>query len=78
MFQLFDEIGAIDALKRVASSPNALASKYAAQALACVGEEIPYKLSQQVPLWSEEDVQYWLRRVSTRGGCTVLAWEGEY
>ncbi|XP_064618592.1 NAD(+) hydrolase sarm1-like isoform X3 [Lineus longissimus] len=60
---IFKEIGSIDALKRAASSPNALASKFAAQALSIIGEDVPYKLSQQVPLWSEEDVQHWLRRV---------------
>jgi alpha-D-ribose 1-methylphosphonate 5-triphosphate synthase subunit PhnH len=61
--QIFKEIGAIEPLKRAASSPNALASKFAAQALLVIGEDVPYKLSQQVPLWSEEDVQHWLRRV---------------
>ncbi|XP_074640275.1 NAD(+) hydrolase SARM1-like isoform X2 [Tubulanus polymorphus] len=60
---IFKDIGAIEPLKRVASSPNALASKFASQALSIIGEEVPYKLSQQVPLWSEEDVQYWLGRV---------------
>lgn len=62
---MFAEIGAIEPLKKVAASPNALASKYAAQALALIGEEIPHKLSQQVPLWTIEDVKEWVKMVVT-------------
>ncbi|CAL8120493.1 unnamed protein product [Orchesella dallaii] len=57
---VFKEIHAIEPLKRVASSPNALASKFAAQALKLIGETVPHKLSQQVPLWSTEDVREWV------------------
>lgn len=60
MTKIFKEIKAIEPLKRVASSPNALASKYAAQALKLIGETVPHKLSQQVPLWSSEDVREWV------------------
>jgi hypothetical protein len=60
---IFHEIGAVEALKRVASSPNALASKFAGQALKLIGEEIPHKLSQQVPLWAVDDVQEWVRQI---------------
>ncbi|KAL1490699.1 hypothetical protein ABEB36_013351 [Hypothenemus hampei] len=60
---IFQEIGAIDALKKVASCPNAVASKYAAQALRFIGEEVPHKLSQQVPLWSTEDVEEWVKQI---------------
>lgn len=60
---IFSEIGAIDALKKVASCPNAVASKYAAQALRLIGEEVPHKLSQQVPLWSAEDVEEWVKQI---------------
>ncbi|KAI1291975.1 NAD(+) hydrolase sarm1 [Halotydeus destructor] len=59
----FADIGAIDALRRVASSPNAVASKYAALALQIIGEEVPHKLSQQVPLWSVDDVREWVKQV---------------
>lgn len=38
----------VELLNKVASSPNAVASKYAAQALKLIGAEIPHKLSQQV------------------------------
>jgi hypothetical protein len=54
----------VNALKKVASCPNAIASKYAAQALQLIGEEIPHKLSQQVPLWTIEDVKEWVKQVS--------------
>lgn len=61
---LFREIGAIEPLKKVASCPNAIASKFAAQALRLMGEEVPHKLSQQVPLWSIEDVREWVKQVN--------------
>lgn len=60
---IFTEIGAIESLKKVASCPNAVASKYAAQALRLIGEEVPHKLSQQVPLWSAEDVAEWVKQI---------------
>ncbi|XP_014293947.2 NAD(+) hydrolase sarm1 isoform X4 [Halyomorpha halys] len=60
---LFRDIGAIEPLKKVASCPNAIASKFAAQALRLMGEEIPHKLSQQVPLWSIEDVKEWVKQI---------------
>lgn len=61
---VFKEIGAIDLLQKVASSPNALASKYAAQALKMFGVEVTHKLSQQVPLWSVEDVKEWVKQIN--------------
>ncbi|XP_011251649.1 sterile alpha and TIR motif-containing protein 1 isoform X2 [Camponotus floridanus] len=61
--EIFRTIGAIEPLKKVASCPNAIASKYAAQALRLIGEEIPHKLSQQVPLWSTEDVREWVKQI---------------
>ncbi|KRG06117.1 uncharacterized protein Dmoj_GI13152, isoform F [Drosophila mojavensis] len=60
---IFHEIGAIEALKTVASCPNAIASKFAAQALRLIGETVPHKLSQQVPLWSVKDVQEWVKQI---------------
>ncbi|XP_076363389.1 NAD(+) hydrolase sarm1-like isoform X2 [Tachypleus tridentatus] len=67
--EIFHDIGAIEVLKRVASSPNAIASKYAAQALQLIGEEIPHKLSQQVPLWSAEDVTQWVKQIGFSTYC---------
>ena len=61
--ELFEEIGALDSLKKVASSPNGLASKYAAQTLRLIGVEVPHKLSQQVPTWSVEDVREWVKQI---------------
>ncbi|KAE8742776.1 hypothetical protein FOCC_FOCC011704 [Frankliniella occidentalis] len=60
---IFRDIGAIEPLKKCASCPNAVASKYAAQALRLIGEEVPHKLSQQVPLWSTEDVREWVKQI---------------
>ncbi|XP_059099008.1 probable serine/threonine-protein kinase yakA isoform X2 [Tigriopus californicus] len=61
--KLFKEIDAIESLKKVASSPNGIASKYAAQTLRLIGEEVPHKLSQQVPTWSVEDVREWVKQI---------------
>lgn len=61
--EIFRDIGAIEPLKTVASCPNAIASKFAAQALRLIGEEVPHKLSQQVPLWSVEDVKEWVKQI---------------
>lgn len=66
---IFHEIGAIEVLKKVASSPNAIASKYAAQALQLIGEEVPHKLSQQVPLWTVEDVREWVKQIGFSQYC---------
>lgn len=61
--EIFLLIGAIEPLRKVASCPNAIASKFAAQALGLIGEKIPHKLSQQVPLWSTEDVREWVKQI---------------
>ena len=63
---LLQEIGAIAELKEVASSPDEVAAKFASEALTVIGEEVPYKLSQQVPCWSTEDVQYWVKKVTEK------------
>ncbi|VDN35567.1 unnamed protein product, partial [Gongylonema pulchrum] len=57
------EIGAIAALKEVASSPDEVAAKFASEALTVIGEEVPYKLTQQVPCWTIADVQYWVKKI---------------
>lgn len=66
LLQLFYEIGAIEPLKKVASSPNATASKLAAQALKVIGESIPHKLTTQVPVWSVVDVAHWVAQVGNQ------------
>lgn len=60
---IFEEIGAIDALKKVASCPNGIASKYAAQALRHLKQDVPHKLSQQVPTWRIDDVKEWVKQI---------------
>nr|AAV91312.1 Toll and interleukin 1 receptor domain protein isoform a [Caenorhabditis elegans] len=60
---VFQEIGAIQALKEVASSPDEVAAKFASEALTVIGEEVPYKLAQQVPGWTCADVQYWVKKI---------------
>ena len=54
----------IAALQKVASCPNDSASKLAACALRTLGEDIPHHLSQQVPLWTVNDVFTWVDRVA--------------
>ncbi|CAL4122768.1 unnamed protein product [Meganyctiphanes norvegica] len=70
---LFHEIEAIEPLKEVASSPNAIASKYAAQALRLIGEEVPHKLSQQVPVWTPEDVKEWVKQIGFKDHADIFA-----
>ena len=43
-------------LREVAGVPDEIASGFAGMALEIIGEEVPYKLSQQVPLWT---IQVW-------------------
>ncbi|KAM3723297.1 NAD(+) hydrolase [Dirofilaria immitis] len=61
--EVFQEIGAIAALKEIASSPDEVAAKFASEALTIIGEEVPYKLTQQVPCWTIADVQYWVKKI---------------
>lgn len=61
--QVFQKINAIEKLKQVASSPDEVGPRFAQMALKIIGEEVPYKLSQQVPLWSVEDVEYWVKHI---------------
>ena len=70
---IFTQIGAVEPLKSLASSPNAIASKYAAQTLRLIGEEVPHKLSQQVPLWSSQDVREWVRQIGFSDHCVAFA-----
>lgn len=58
----------------MASCPNAIASKYAAQALRLIGEEVPHKLSQQVPLWTIKDVKEWVKQVLSIEKILKLIW----
>lgn len=74
LLQILYKIGAVDPLKWLASTPNRVASKLAAQALKIIGEEVPHKLSQQVPLWASDDVVHWIGQVMMHIdlGCQLL------
>jgi hypothetical protein len=61
--EVLQEIGCVESLRKVASGPNGIASKYAAQTLRLIGEEVPHKLSQQVPTWSVMDVKEWIKQI---------------
>lgn len=61
--EVFKNIGAVEPLKKVGSSPRAIASKFACQALRLIGEKEPHRLSQQVPLWTSEDVIEWVGQI---------------
>ncbi|KAK7471647.1 hypothetical protein BaRGS_00035694, partial [Batillaria attramentaria] len=58
--EILYEIDAVEPLKWLASTPNSTASRLAGQALRILGESVPHKLSQQVPLWTTEDVVHWV------------------
>jgi hypothetical protein len=57
------DIGCVDPLKKLASGPNGIAAKYAGQTLRLIGQEVPHKLSQQVPTWSVQDVREWVKQI---------------
>ncbi|UYV77661.1 SARM1 [Cordylochernes scorpioides] len=61
--KVFEEIEAVNALRKVASCPNGVASRLAARALHTLGLTVPRALSQQVPLWSEDDVAEWVKQI---------------
>jgi len=61
--ELLHEVGCVESLRKVASGPNGIASKYAAQTLRLINEEVPHKLSQQVPTWSVPDVKEWIKQI---------------
>ena len=63
------EIGCVESLRKLASGPNGIAAKYAAQTLRLIGEEVPHKLSQQVPTWS----RYVVYTVQTGGSIWIGA-----
>ena len=48
---------------KLTHSPDSVASRLASKPLKLIGEEVPHKLSQQVPLWSVEDVAHWVSEV---------------
>uniref|UniRef100_A0A0N4Z782 ADP-ribosyl cyclase/cyclic ADP-ribose hydrolase n=1 Tax=Parastrongyloides trichosuri TaxID=131310 RepID=A0A0N4Z782_PARTI len=66
---ILHEIGAIPLLKEIASSPDDLPAQLASEALTIIGEEVPYKLSRQVPCWNVENVQCWVAKIGFEEYC---------
>lgn len=66
MTSIFRAINVIGPLKKLAIGGNFISSKLAAKTLRLIGEEVPYKLSQEVPLWSVDDVHEWAKRIGFR------------
>lgn len=64
LLQVFYEINAVNKLHEVACRLSPLESELAGLALQLLGEPVPYRLNPQVPLWTPDDVQCWLTRVS--------------
>jgi len=64
LLKVFRDIDAIEPLKRLASGVVQQAARFAGQALRLIGEEVPLKLSPQVPLWTSQDVIRWLQQVN--------------
>uniref|UniRef100_A0A0N5BXX2 ADP-ribosyl cyclase/cyclic ADP-ribose hydrolase n=1 Tax=Strongyloides papillosus TaxID=174720 RepID=A0A0N5BXX2_STREA len=69
---ILHEIGAIPLLKEVASSPDDLPAQLASEALTIIGEEVPYKLSRQVPCWNVENVQCWVAKIGFEEYCEAF------
>lgn len=58
---IFGAIGAVTLLKELAGSLDDVTSGLAAQALRCIGEQVPRPISQKVPLWKIDDVLQWAK-----------------
>ncbi|XP_055513715.1 NAD(+) hydrolase SARM1 [Leucoraja erinacea] len=68
--QIFHEVGAAQSLKRIVSySGHATTSTLAKKALCLMGEDIPRRLSPNVPNWKPLEVQTWLQQVGFATYC---------
>ncbi|XP_028320362.1 NAD(+) hydrolase SARM1 [Gouania willdenowi] len=68
--KLFQEIGAVQSLKRIVMySSNGTASSLAKRALRMMGEEIPKRILSSVPHWKTCEVQRWLQQVGFSAYC---------
>ena len=61
--QVLYEAGVVKALVHLASGPDSAASRLAADAIGTLQLPVPHKLSQYVPLWTNEDVTHWVAQV---------------
>lgn len=66
MTSIFRAINVIEPLKKLAIDGSFISSKLAAKTLRLIGEEVPYKLSEEVPLWSVDDVHEWAKQLGFR------------
>uniref|UniRef100_A0AC35U9Q3 ADP-ribosyl cyclase/cyclic ADP-ribose hydrolase n=1 Tax=Rhabditophanes sp. KR3021 TaxID=114890 RepID=A0AC35U9Q3_9BILA len=69
---MFHEIGAIPYLKEIASSPDDQAAQFASDALTYIGEEVPHKLSRDVPCWNVTNVQCWVQKIGFDDYCEAF------
>ncbi|XP_078278272.1 NAD(+) hydrolase SARM1 isoform X1 [Rhinoraja longicauda] len=68
--QIFHEVGAAQSLKRIVSySGHSTTSTLAKKALCLMGEDIPRRLSPNVPNWKPVEVQTWLQQVGFATYC---------
>jgi len=63
MASIFRAINVIEPLKKLAIDGSFISSKLAAKTLRLIGEEVPYQLSEEVPLWSVDDVHEWAKQL---------------
>ncbi|XP_068601524.1 NAD(+) hydrolase SARM1 [Brachionichthys hirsutus] len=68
--KIFQEIGAVQSLKRIAMySSNGTASGLAKRALSLMGEDVPKRILPCVPNWKTCEVQTWLQQVGFSAFC---------
>ncbi|XP_043910327.1 NAD(+) hydrolase SARM1 [Protopterus annectens] len=66
-------IGATHSLKRIVSySSNCTTSSLAKKALRIMGEEVPRRISPNVPNWKAGELQIWLQQIGFSGYCEVF------
>lgn len=69
-FQIFQEIGAVQSLKRIVMySSNATVCALAKRALSMMGEEVPKRILSSVPNWKTCEVQTWLQQIGFSACC---------
>lgn len=62
--QIFQEIGAVQSLKRIVMySSNATTLSLAKRALRVMGEDVPRRILSSVPNWKTVEVQTWLQQI---------------
>lgn len=70
--KVFNDIGVISHLQRVASSNNDVAAKQASLALRTIGEDVPTKLSFNISCWTVKEVQMWLKNIGFSSFCPAF------